>query len=64
LLPGIGSGEAAVIGSEVTGDLDKKEFLISFRTKKEEHLVSNSVLGRFSFFCVGEKNEHEIADGK
>lgn len=27
-LPGLGSGQAAVIGSEVTGDLDKKEFLI------------------------------------
>jgi len=27
-LPGLGSGQAAVIGSEVTGDLDRKEFLI------------------------------------
>jgi len=27
-LPGLGSGQAAVIGSEVTGDLNKKEFLI------------------------------------
>ncbi|OGJ21235.1 hypothetical protein A3K73_02345 [Candidatus Pacearchaeota archaeon RBG_13_36_9] len=27
-LPGMGSGQAAVIGSEVTGDLDRKEFLI------------------------------------
>lgn len=27
-LPGLGSGQAAVIGSEVTGDLSKKEFLI------------------------------------
>lgn len=27
-LPGLGSGQAAVIGSEVTGDLEKKEFLI------------------------------------
>jgi len=27
-LPGMGSGQAAVIGSEVTGDLNKKEFLI------------------------------------
>ena len=26
-LPGLGSGQAAVIGSEVTGDLDRKEFL-------------------------------------
>ena len=27
-LPGMGSGQAAVIGSEVTGDLDRKEFLV------------------------------------
>ncbi len=27
-LPGLGSGQAAVIGSEVTGNLNKKEFLI------------------------------------
>lgn len=27
-LPGLGSGQAAVIGSEVTGDLDRREFLI------------------------------------
>jgi putative membrane protein len=27
-LPGLGSGQAAVIGSEIAGDLDKKEFLI------------------------------------
>jgi len=27
-LPGLGSGQAAVIGSEVIGDLDRKEFLI------------------------------------
>ncbi len=27
-LPGMGSGQAAVIGSEVTGDLSKREFLI------------------------------------
>lgn len=27
-LPGLGSGQAAVIGSEVAGDLDRKEFLI------------------------------------
>lgn len=27
-LPGLGSGQAAVIGSEVTGELDRKEFLI------------------------------------
>jgi len=27
-LPGLGSGQAAVIGSEVTGDLGKKDFLI------------------------------------
>jgi putative membrane protein len=27
-LPGLGPGQAAVIGSEVTGDLDRKEFLI------------------------------------
>ena len=27
-LPGLGSGQAAVIGSEVTGDLNRKEFLI------------------------------------
>lgn len=27
-LPGLGSGQAAVIGSEVTGDLNQKEFLI------------------------------------
>ena len=27
-LPGMGSGQAAVIGSEVMGDLDRKEFLI------------------------------------
>ena len=27
-LPGLGSGQAAVIGSEVTGDLDRKEFLV------------------------------------
>ena len=27
-LPALGSGQAAVIGSEITGDLDKKEFLI------------------------------------
>ncbi len=27
-LPGMGSGQAAVIGSEVAGDLDRKEFLI------------------------------------
>lgn len=27
-LPGLGAGQAAVIGSEVTGDLDRKEFLI------------------------------------
>jgi len=27
-LPGMGSGQAAVIGSEVTGNLDRKEFLI------------------------------------
>jgi len=27
-LPGLGSGQAAVLGSEVTGDLDRKEFLI------------------------------------
>lgn len=27
-LPGLGSGQAAVIGSEVTGELDRKEFLV------------------------------------
>lgn len=27
-LPGMGSGQAAVIGSEVTGNLDRKEFLV------------------------------------
>ncbi len=27
-LPGMGSGQAAIIGSEVTGDLDRKEFLV------------------------------------
>jgi putative membrane protein len=27
-LPGLGSGQAAVIGSEVTGDLDRREFLV------------------------------------
>jgi putative membrane protein len=27
-LPGLGSGQAAIIGSQVTGDLDRKEFLI------------------------------------
>jgi len=27
-LPGLGSGQAAVIGSEVTGDLNQKEFLV------------------------------------
>lgn len=27
-LPGLGSGQAAVIGSEVTGELDKREFLV------------------------------------
>ncbi len=27
-LPGLGSGQAAVIGSEVTGDLNRKEFLV------------------------------------
>ncbi|MFA7707397.1 MAG: tripartite tricarboxylate transporter permease [Candidatus Pacearchaeota archaeon] len=27
-LPGVGSGQAAVIGSEITGDLNKKEFLV------------------------------------
>lgn len=27
-LPGLGSGQAAVIGSEIVGDLDRKEFLV------------------------------------
>ena len=31
-LPGLGSGQAAVIGAEVTGDLNRKEFLILLGT--------------------------------
>jgi len=42
LLPGLGSGQAAVIGSEVFGDLNRKEFLVLLG-------AINTIVAGFSF---------------
>ncbi len=44
-LPGLGSGQAAVIGSEIIGDLDRKEFLVLLGS-------INTVVMGFSFITL------------